>query len=264
MIADASLDSPIAVVGAGRLGRALARALAARGADVTLLRGHEEARLPPARLLVLAVADDAIRSVATRIAGSLGDARPVALHLAGALDSSALSPLREAGCAAGSCHPLQTFPDADSPPEAFHGVTFGVEGDPRAVEAAEALVRRLGARSVVVAPGKKTLWHLAAVLAGNGAVALVAAAVDAMREAGLTERQALDAVAPLARRSLEGALARGPAAALSGPVARGDDATLDAHRGAIDAWDPARRALYEALVAEQRRLVAAKRRGDNS
>ncbi len=261
MIAETSLDSPVAILGAGRLGRALARALGARGAEVTLLRGREEGRVPPVRLLVLAVSDDALRAVAARIAGSLRGAAPVALHLAGALDSSVLSPLRAAGCAAGSCHPLQTFPDAESSPEAFQDVTFGVEGDARAVEAAEALVRRLGARSVIVAPGKKTLWHLAAVLAGNGAVALVGAAVDAMRGAGLTERQALDALAPLARRSLEGALLRGPAAALSGPVARGDEETLAAHRGALDAWDPARRALYEALVAEQRRLVA--RNGDS-
>src|SRR5204862_3672767 len=171
MIAETSLDSPVAIFGAGRLGRALARALAAHGAEVTLLRGREEGRVPPVRLLVLAVADDALRAVAARIARSLEGPAPIALHLAGALDSSVLSPLRDVGCAAASCHPLQTFPDAESSQEAFQGVTFGVEGDAPAVQTAEALVRRLGARSVVVAPGKKTLWHLAAVLAGNGAVA---------------------------------------------------------------------------------------------
>jgi predicted short-subunit dehydrogenase-like oxidoreductase (DUF2520 family) len=262
MIADASFHARVAVVGSGRLGRALARALEARDVLVSLHRGRAEEAGDgePARvsegLVLLAVPDGAIAEVAARLAAALGDARPVVLHLSGALASGILAPLRDLGCAVGSCHPLQTFPDPEVPAGAFEGVAFGIEGDEEARRTSEALARMLGGVPVALEADRKVLWHLAAVLAGNGAVALVGAAVDAMRAAGLDEVTARAALAPLARRSLEGALAKGPVAALSGPVARGDTQTLASHRAALAAWDPARRPLYDALVLEQERLVA--------
>ena len=223
---------------------------------VSLLPGRTEALPGDTRTLVVAVPDQAIGTVAERLAASGASLPRIALHLSGALDASALETLRARGAAVGSCHPLQTFPDAEVPPDAFEGITFGLEGDAPAVAAGRALASVLGARSVAVPAGAKALWHLAAVLAGNGTIALVGAALDAMRAAGLGDEDALLALGPLARRSLEGALGVGPAAALTGPVARGDEATLERHRAAIAAWDPSRLALYEALVAEQRRLVA--------
>ena len=259
MIADETLPTRVAILGAGRLGGALARALEVAGAEVTLVSGRRTERAPDAPLLLLAVPDQALSEVAARLASAEPAARAgVALHLAGALDSSVLAPLARRGFSVGSCHPIQTFPRADLPPGAFAGVTFGVEGDPEAVRAGRALARAVGGRSVEIRAESKPLWHLAAVLAGNGAVALVGAARDAMRAAGLSEREALDALAPLATRSLEGAFANGPEAALTGPVARGDWSTVERHRAAIASWDPARRALYDALVEEQKRLVASR------
>jgi len=95
------------------------------------------------------------------------------------------------------------------------------------------------------------------------ALVLVAAMGLAAGQVASTDDDRVDEIivtGERARRSLEGALSSGPAAALSGPVARGDGATLERHRTAIDAWDPARRALYDALVAEQERLVARRAR----
>jgi predicted short-subunit dehydrogenase-like oxidoreductase (DUF2520 family) len=257
MIADETLPPRVAILGAGRLGGALARALEAAGAEVAVLSGRTTEGAPNAPLLLLTVPDQALGEVAERLARTRTDAPPaVALHLSGALDSSVLAPLARRGFAVGSCHPIQTFPRPDASPDAFAGVTFGVEGEPRAVRAGHALARAVGGRSVEIRAESKPLWHLAAVLAGNGAVALVGAARDAMRAAGLSEREALDALAPLATRSLAGAFEAGPEAALTGPVARGDWSTVEKHREAIDAWDRARRALYDALVEEQKRLVA--------
>ncbi|MBK6404306.1 MAG: DUF2520 domain-containing protein [Holophagales bacterium] len=103
-------------------------------------------------------------------------------------------------------------------------------------------------------PGS-ALYHLAAALGANGLTGLVAASRDALVGAGLTPGDALGALGPLLRSALEEALRLGPEAALTGPVARGDEATLERHRRALLAWDAGRVALHEALLREQRRLV---------
>ena len=101
----------------------------------------------------------------------------------------------------------------------------------------------------------RALYHLAASIGANGLTGLVAASRDALTGAGLPPGDALDALAPLLRSALEGALRRGPEAALTGPVARGDETTLERHRRAILAWDASRAALLEALLREQQRLA---------
>ena len=101
----------------------------------------------------------------------------------------------------------------------------------------------------------RALYHLAASLGANGLTGLVAASRDALTGAGLAPGDALDALAPLLRSALEEALRRGPEAALTGPVARGDETTLERHRRALLAWDASRASLLEALIREQRRLA---------
>jgi predicted short-subunit dehydrogenase-like oxidoreductase (DUF2520 family) len=269
MITRSSWLSRVVVVGGGRLGGALAHALAAAGVSTRALRGRgvhsandsedsartEAGVLADASLVILAVPDGAIEATARRLASAVPrEGIGAALHLSGLRDASVLSPLREAGLTCGSCHPLQTFPSASMPSKAFQGIVFTIEGDPGALEAARDLVGALGGRPAAIAPGKKPLYHLAAALAANGTVALLGAARDAMRGAGFPEADALLALAPLLRAALENALREGPEKALTGPVARGDRETLAAHRSVLRAWDASRLALYEALVAEQERL----------
>ncbi|MEO6323862.1 MAG: DUF2520 domain-containing protein [Thermoanaerobaculia bacterium] len=267
MIADGSPLERVVVLGKGRLGTALTSALmacevaaSARSGRQTLAEGLPADDADAASVVILAVADGAIQPLAESLARSLSfGARAIVLHCSGVLDVSALESLHRQGCAVGSFHPLQTFPDKTERPAAFRGVTFGIEGDLEARAMARKLADRLEGFAVEIHPGTKALYHLAAVLAGNGAVGLIGAARDAMTAAGFERGQALAALGPLVLTSIEGALSRGPEAALSGPVSRGDDATLERHRAALRQWDPERLPLYEALVREQERLVASLR-----
>lgn len=263
MIANTSPTKDVAILGRGRLGRALAIALGSAEVAVRVLHGRDSAASPPPPedfrgldLLVLAVPDDAIGFVATALAPSFpAGSRTVVLHLAGAVSSEVLEPFSRRGLPCGSCHPLQTFPET-APAGAFQGVTFGIEGESEAQETARWLVEQLGGRAIAITASTKPLYHLAAVLAANGSVALLGAARDALLACGFPPEEAVGALAPLVRTAIGAALERGPESALTGPVARGDRATLERHRSALRRWDAPRQALYEALVREQERLVA--------
>ena len=274
MIAVGQRRTPSVVVGRGRLGNALAAALEAAGASVEVVPGRVAARdaepvlsavrrAGPGSILLLAVRDDAVGPVAATIGFATRDLpdRSVALHVSGALGLDVLDPLQAAGFSTGSCHPLQTFTGAAGDPRRFVGSFFAIDGDGPGRDAAELLARSLGGRPFGIPATKRTLYHLAASLGANGLTAVVAAARDALAAAGLPAEEALEALGPLLRASLEEALQRGPEASLTGPAARGDDATLARHRRALLAWDASRAALLEALLREQRRLATKCRAG---
>jgi len=196
--------------------------------------------------------------VSAKLAGALGGAPAgaVALHHSGALGPEALAPLSAAGFSTGSCHPLQTFTGAPDDSGRFEGATFAIDGEGAGLEAARLLALALGGRPVEVPAGARGLYHLAASLGANGLTGLVGASRDTLVAAGFTPEGALAALGPLLRSTLEEALRLGPEAALTGPSARGDDATVMRHRRALLAWDASRLALLEALLREQARLVA--------
>lgn len=259
---------PSVVVGLGRFGRALARALESAGARVESVPARQAAREPSlvasaaaraggGALLLLAVRDDALAPLAARLAGALPAEAGirVVLHHSGALGLDVLSPLAGRGLAAGSCHPLQTFTGSEGDAGRFRGAAFAVDGDAAGRCAAESLALALGGAPFAIPERARPLYHLAASLSANGLTALVGAGRDALVAAGLGPEAALRALGPLLRTALEEALARGPEAALTGPAARGDEATLARHRSALLAWDAARSALLEALLREQRRLA---------
>lgn len=259
----------VVVVGFGRLGCAVAAALAASGSRIERFPGTEVDRRPElaaeavarsgdGAVLLLAVCDDAVGPLAERLAGTLRAAPPgsAVLHLSGALGLEALSPLARRGLAPGSCHPLQTFTGVEEDAARFRGAAFAVDGEGEGRSAAEALACALGGRPLRVPREGRALYHLAASLSANGLTALVAAGRDALVAAGLDGPTALAALAPLLRSALEEALERGPEAALTGPAARGDEATLARHRSALLRWDATRAGLFEALLREQRRLAA--------
>ena len=262
MIPNESALTSVVIVGTGRLGSALSHALHLSGVPARAFSSRVPADLAGATLVLVAVSDGAIPAVAERLAGARGDAATpsVALHHSGVLDATALGPLERRGFSTGSCHPLQTFPDRLPRADAFRGVTFALEGAPRAVDAGRMLAARLGGRSQEIQPEKKALYHLAAALAANGLVGLIGASRDALVACGFHERDALDALSPLVTTALRGALEGRPEDALSGPVSRGDLATLEFHRAALADWSPERSLLYEALVSEQERLLSARER----
>jgi hypothetical protein len=187
------------------------------------------------------------------------DPLPVALHTSGVHGPDVLDPLREAGLAVASWHPLTSL--AAPSGEAFRGVAFGVDGDDPAVERARGLAGRLGGRILRLEPGAHARYHAAAVFASNHVAACLAVAADELA-AATAGRGGLDELAPLARAALENALERGFPEGLTGPVERGDVGTVRRH---LETLPPDRRRLYRQLAREllavvQDRLPAGRSR----
>jgi predicted short-subunit dehydrogenase-like oxidoreductase (DUF2520 family) len=147
-----------------------------------------------------------------------------------------------------------TFPGPEVAVPDLHGVPAAVAGDPEAVAIAEGLARDLGMVPFAV-PGDRRLYHAAAVLAGNFATVLVGEAARALVAAGVSPEVAAGALLPLAVRSIDN-VRHGASRALTGPVARGDEATLAAHRAALEEAGLSEvRALYDALLVAARRTA---------
>lgn len=250
----------IAIAGGGRVGQALGRQLHLSGETVLAVasRSAEHARqaavfigpgvqaLPYDHLsgvashVLIAVPDAAIQQLAGTLAttGML----EVALHTCGALGPEALAPLAELKVACGVLHPLQTVP---TPSTDLREIAFAIDGDPKAIGWATAIAETLDGFVLRVAPGARTFYHAAAVMASNYTVTLLGAALKLMREAGIPDDLARKALWPLVNESVANALHDGPEAALTGPIRRGDAATVAAHLEAIPEGPV--RALYKAL-----------------
>jgi len=180
------------------------------------------------------VPDDAIGRVAAAMAasGTAWSGRTV-FHTSGLLPARALEPLREQGARAASLHPVQTFPRRDTPAAAFKGIIWGIEGDAPAVRTAETIVRGLGGEVLLLSEKDKPLYHAACALASNALVALEWTAAGLLREAGIGEAAAAAVLLPLAQGTLQNVKDFGPGKALTGPILRGDAATVRTHLRAL-------------------------------
>jgi predicted short-subunit dehydrogenase-like oxidoreductase (DUF2520 family) len=240
------------LVGAGRCGLQLARAMTEAGIEVAGVvvrstRGRSRVRrvlprvpavdsgapLPPASGILLAVPDSAIRPCAQGLAPLLHKTTSLALHTSGLLPGAALTSLAVKGCNVGSLHPLVSFSTATGSQVVLAGVAATVEGDPKAVRAAERLARALGMRPVRLSAAAKPLYHAAAALASNMTYALVAAAREQLLRAGLPQRLVAKALRPLVIGSVEAALSARGFERLTGPIARGDAAAVRMHLEAL-------------------------------
>jgi predicted short-subunit dehydrogenase-like oxidoreductase (DUF2520 family) len=242
----ADLPSPlprrVVVVGRGRLGSAIAPALSEAGVEVVGPLGRDDAPPASADAVLLCVPDGAITHAAANYAG----VAPLIGHTSGAtpLDALAL-----AGAEAFGLHPLQTFTQGGG---RFEGCGCAVGGStPRALAAADALARCLGMRPFELADADRPAYHAAASIASNFLVTLEAAAERVAATTGL-ERELL---VPLVRQTVENWAALGPERALTGPVARGDETTVERQREAVLAAAPELEPLWDALVTATRELV---------
>lgn len=233
----------LAVIGRGRLGEGLAKALEVAGADVRLTKGRAP-RIGDAEVLVLAVPDPAIAAVAERLGPELNGR--VVVHCSGSLGPQVLSAAKDAGAAVGAMHPLVSFADRRRPP-ALAGTSFVIDGDRRAVAAARAIATAVGAHPVL-APIHGAAYHAAAALSANGAAALATVAVRVVEALGMKPRDARRAIGALLRTVGENVERVGVPAALSGPVMRGDADAVDRHRRALSAVDPDALRAYDAIA----------------
>ena len=249
-------DLRVGVVGPGRLGTALARAL--REAGVAVEGPAARGEIPAGcDAIVLCVPDGEIEAAAATVAG----AAPLVGHTSGATPLSALAP---AGAAAFGLHPLQTFagePGASAEPgalAAFAGAGCAIAGTTaEALAFAADLARALGMTPFEIDDQGRAAYHAAASVASNFLVTLQAAAERIAAGAGLEPEEARQLLLPLLRRTIENVGELGPERALTGPVARGDEATVAAQRRAVGEAAPELLDLFDQLVHHTRALGGA-------
>ena len=255
------------IIGGGQLGRAMGRLFAASGAyrvqDV-LTRSQASAdaaiafigagravagvgALRVADAVLLAVPDDQIEAACAALTPALVPGTLV-FHCSGASSSAVLSAAAARGAATASVHPVRSFADPARVAADFAGTFCGIEGDAGALALLAVPLATIGARCVVIDAAAKTVYHAASVFASNYLVTVMDAALRAYRAAGIDDAVARQLAAPLATQTLDNVLRLGPRAALSGPIARGDLATVARQQQALDAWDPATGELYRALA----------------
>jgi len=255
------------LVGAGKVGRTLARLFAAQGTfaigDV-LTRSAASAEaavdfigagravdridaMRPAAVWMLAVSDDQIGAACASLAARADLAGTIVFHCSGAASSQALAAAN--GAATASVHPIRSFADPAQVAAAFEGTYCGVEGDARALALLVPAFEAIGARTVPIDAAAKTVYHAASVFASNYLVTVLDAALRAYQAAGIPEPVARALAAPLAGESMANVFRLGAGAALTGPIARGDLATVARQQAALDAWDEPSGELYRALAA---------------
>lgn len=270
------MEKTLAIVGAGRVGRALGRRLRELGWKIGVVVARSEASSRRAvrfigtgkphggltrhvllsHLILISTPDDIVSDVARELARMGGEELrgKVVLHTSGAQDSRALRPLKEFGAVVGSMHPLQTFSGVGVPD--LEGKVFAVEGDLLAVRAARQIARALGGSPVQIAAGKKVLYHAAAVLAAGHVLALAEAATQLFISLGIKRSEATRALLPLTRQVLDNFERVGPRAAWTGPLARGDYRIVESHLRALHDSREEVALAYEALNRLAARVLA--------
>lgn len=257
------------LIGAGRLGRTLTRlwhdAAAVEIAQVSdclagvadeavrfIGSGSASDRQPvaPADITLIATRDDAIGAAALALAQS-GTLRPgdIVFHCSGALTADVLAPVRACGACIASVHPMRSFADPATAVLAFAGTVCASEGDDAALAVLGPLFDAIGARPIGIAPTRKLLYHAGAVMACNQLVALMEGALRCLAAAGLPRDAAWSALRPLVDGTLGAIDLHGTAAALTGPLARGDLAIVQAECAATAELDADIGRSYAALSA---------------
>jgi predicted short-subunit dehydrogenase-like oxidoreductase (DUF2520 family) len=249
----------VSIIGAGRLGTALAVALAGKGyairsivarrvqnarraagllgplldSDVQVLGTKQLRSLRAADVFLITTPDDQIAKVAAELS-PFALPKGIALHTSGALSAEALAPLREKGWHTGSIHPLVSVSDTAEGDTALPRAFWSVEGDKTALQVAKTIVRDLGGKSFSIRSEDKPLYHAAAVMASGNVVALFDVALEMLGECGLTRKTARSILLPLVASTVHNLETNDPAQALTGTFARGDVETVKRHLAALN------------------------------
>jgi predicted short-subunit dehydrogenase-like oxidoreductase (DUF2520 family) len=261
------MPKSLAIIGAGRVGRALGRRLRELGWRIgcVVTRSEPSARqavrfigagkpcagmtrqLLMSGVILIATPDDEIAGVAQELVRMGGEelSGKVVLHTSGALDSRVLHPVQKCGAAVGSMHPLQSFSGVAVP--VLEEKVFAIEGDVAAVRVARQIARSLGGSPVRIAGGSKVLYHTAAAMAAGHVLAVEEAAAQLLASIGMRRSEAMRALLPLTRQVLENFQRLGPRAAWTGPLSRRDYKVVDAHLHALRELPDEFAQAYEAL-----------------
>jgi len=266
----------VSVIGAGKVGTALAVVLSSRGYEVTKVCDTSEERREGAAKLVgaeatddcieaardtdivlLTTADGAIEGVCRRVAESgLDIAGKIFLHVSGAVPLSALDSAAGREAVVLCVHPLQTLADLEGAIRSLPGSTFAVTCSADVEPWARGFVEDMGGRMLLVKEGDKTLYHAAAVVACNLLTIVEYAAFEACLGLGFSEQEAREAFMPLVGATVENIARIGAVESLTGPLARGDTGTLEANIAALERFEPEIAELYRTVSLYGLRLVA--------
>ena len=258
------MSERVFIVGAGQVGRGLYKALRNSGIDVLGLHGRRPsawttssgalpAAVANANAIIVAVRDDDIDDAVAglineRQHGSRGRiaSGTVVVHTSGAAEPELIPRLSEFGMSGGTFHPLIPFANPDRVPDLLKHAWIGIDGDDPARATSRRLAGHLGARTLDIPPGGKSMYHAAAVMSSNFPVILAAIASDVLTSLGIPERSAEHAVHGLMEAAVTNLADGSPAEALTGPVVRGETETVIRHLTALRANADAR-AVYKRL-----------------
>jgi predicted short-subunit dehydrogenase-like oxidoreductase (DUF2520 family) len=236
---------PVSGVVTSRLETARASA-EATGADRYSERPWEIT--PEGEVVFITTPDDMIAPVCREIADHEGFREDmVVLHCSGALSSDILEPARGSGASVATLHPLQSFASIDQAIRLVPDSFCAVEGDDQALPIVRQIVEDVGGILLEITPEKKMLYHAAAVVASNYLVTLIGLATELNKSAGLATDVSFSALLPLIKGTLSNIRLKGIPDALTGPIARGDVATLTAHLEAMAKDIPEALSLYRCL-----------------
>jgi predicted short-subunit dehydrogenase-like oxidoreductase (DUF2520 family) len=271
------MSETVSIVGAGRVGRALGRRLhelgwcvgGVTGRSISTARAAVRAigagqalggpthQVLNSRVVLITTPDSAIEIVAKNLAqlGGKEWCGKVALHTSGSLDSSVLQPLADLGAATGSMHPMQTFSSQNFPDLAK--CIFGIEGCPAALQAARKMIHQMGGVAVRLSGANKAAYHAAGSFACVYVLALMETATRLLMTQGFKRRQAMRALLPLTRQTLDNFESVGPLAAWTGPLSRGDFSTIERHVKALADFEPEYLEAYKTLSRLTAEVLAA-------
>lgn len=278
------MKNTLSIIGGGKVGRTLGRlwadahsvALAdilnrsSHGAQIACeFIGDGRAvdsydALEPANIYLISTPDDQIEQSCNALAATgLLTADSIVFHCSGAKNSAILHAAAKCGATVASIHPIRSFASPEQLITDFAGTFCGAEGDARALAVLNGMFADIGGTVVAIDSARKVLYHAAAVFASNYLVTLFDVAQHAYMEAGVAPETALQLMEPLVRATVDNVFRLGPADALTGPIARGDMATVRVQQEAVTAWQARYGDLYRDFAKLTVDLAARSKTGDD-
>lgn len=265
-------------IGSGAVATTLSVALGYRGYPVVAISSHNRqsanrlARLidgcqscksnqevaDKAELVFITTPDDTITSVVDEVKWQ---PRQSVVHCSGADSTDILAPAREAGAAVGAFHPLQTFADLEK--ANLTAITYALEAEEPLLTTLKEMATTLGGSWIVLKAEDKVLYHTAAVFACNYLITLVNIATDLWQRFNIPQHQAIQALLPLLRGTINNIDTTGIPQCLTGPIARSDSSTIKKHLKALRESAPEFIATYQELGLKTIPMAVAKGRINN-
>lgn len=261
----------IGFIGAGKVGKAFGLYFKNHGLAVhgyyskTVKSAQEAARLTASQafstiedlaeasdLVFITVPDQTLKKIDAEIAALLRehciDAEMIWYHVSGAHPSGYLSEMKEAGCAVGSMHPLQSFGEPDASASRLSKTWFTLEGTKKAVDSGKTILDQIGAKYSLIKAENKPLYHAGACVVSNFLVTLLESGICFFEAAGMQRDDIFQAVEPLIDATLANIREKGTINAITGPIVRGDFNTVSVHLQALANDLPSELDFYTAMA----------------